>query len=72
MRQVEFQKLKDIEEEKDMNNLEVGDYFLYGRNVIAQKQSKAPGQPISYYEVIEKTETGSISYTPVFDTLEED
>jgi len=40
--------------------------------VIAQKQSKSPGNPISYYEVIEKNETGSVLYTPVFDTLEED
>lgn len=73
MRQAIFQKMADIEKEEDMNDLEVGDFFLYGRNVIAQKQGKQPGQAVSYYEVIEKNEvTGSISYTPVFDYLEED
>lgn len=72
MRQAVFQRLKDIEKEEDMDDLEVGEYFLYGRNVIAQKQVKQPGQAISYYEVIEKTESGSVIYTPVFDTLEKD
>ena len=73
MRQIDFQKVKEIEKEEEMNDLDLGDFFLYGRNVIAQKQGKQPGQTISYYEVIEKNEvTGSVSYEPVFDYLEED
>ena len=72
MKKAVFQKLKEIEKEEEMDDLEVDDFFLYGRNVIAQKQSKQTGQPISYYKVIEKTESGGVAYTPVFDTLEED
>lgn len=71
MNQVEFQKLIEIEEEEDMNKLELGDFFLYGRYVIAQKQGKAPGQEVSYYQVVGKDDiTGSIEYTPVFDCLD--
>ena len=67
-----FQRLKEMEEEKDMNDLDIGEFFLYGKNVISQKQMKEVGQPISYYQVIEKNGVSGVSYTPVYDTLEED
>ena len=71
MRKTEFQRLKEIEDEREMDDLELGDFFLYGTSVVNQKQSKDIGQPISYYQVVEKKE-GSVLYSPMFDTLEED
>jgi len=72
MKKAIFQKLKEIEQEKDMNDLYVGENFLYGKSVIAQKQNKQEGQPISYYQVIEKNGESGITYIPIYDTLEED
>jgi hypothetical protein len=71
MRRSEFIRLTDIEEESDMDNLDIGDRFLYGRNVINQKQEKEIGDSITYYEVIDKKH-GSVEYTPIFDYMEKD
>lgn len=71
MRISEFHKLPECEEEKEMDVLKLGDFFLYGRSVIMQKQNKQAGDSISYFQVIE-TEGSSVSYAPVFDNLEED
>ncbi len=71
MRVSEFQKLPECEEEKEMDKLDLGDFFLYGKSVIMQKQNKQAGDSISYFQVIE-TEGSSVSYAPVFDNLEED
>lgn len=70
MNKMDFQRLPAIEEEEEMDKLEVGDFFLYGKSMINQKQSKAIGQPISYYQIISKNGP-TISYGPVFDTLED-
>jgi hypothetical protein len=71
MRQTEFQKLREFEDEDDMKDLKEGDIFLYGQNVIGQKQHKMVGDAISYYKVIAKVGK-DISYAPIFDNLEED
>ena len=71
MKVTEFQKLVDVEEEKEMDKLKEGDFFLYGKAVVAQKQHKQAGDTISYYQVVAKVGT-SVSYAPVFDNLEED
>ena len=71
MRQTEFQKLRDIEEEEEMNDLREGDFFLYGKSVISQKQHKLIGDAISYYQVVAIVGK-DVSYVPVFDNLEED
>ncbi len=71
MRLTEFLKLKELEEEEDMNDLKEGDIFLYGRNVIGQKQNKNIGDAISYYKVV-AIAGKDVSYAPVFDSLEED
>jgi hypothetical protein len=68
MKLVEFQKMKEIENEEDMSELKPGDFFLYGRSVISQKQNKIPGQEISYYQVVNKKGT-SVEYAPVFDSI---
>lgn len=71
MRKTIFIRLKEIDKEIDMNNLEIGDYFLYGKNLIGQKQNKEIGQPITYYEIISKS-YGSVEYIPIYDYMEED
>ncbi len=69
MKQNHFQRLVEVETQEDFDGLELGDFFLYGKSVVAQKQSKTPGQEISYYQVISK-QGSSIEYAPVFDVLE--
>lgn len=68
----EFQKMKEIETGREdlMDDMEVGDKFLYGKNVVAQKQNKQAGQPISYYVVVDKKGSTGVVYTAVFDTLD--
>jgi hypothetical protein len=70
MKKAVFQKLKEIEKEKEMDELDEGEFFLYGKNVIAQKQNKKEGQQISYYKIIAKNGESGVTYTPVYDTLE--
>lgn len=73
MNVTEFQKMTEIEKEVEFNDLELGDFFLYGKHVIAQKQNKTPGQEISYYQVVGKDDiTGAIEYAPVFDMLDKE
>lgn len=68
MNLLEFQKLREIENEEDMSEMKLGDYFLYGRSVVSQKQNKTPGQEICYYQVVGKNGR-SVEYTPVFDVI---
>jgi len=49
----------------------VGEYFLTGKKVIEQKETKKVGQDISYYKVT-KIDGNNISYVMIFDKLEED
>ena len=69
MRLIDFPE--DKESKENMNDLKMGDYFLYGKSVIAQKETKKIGDSISYYEVISKSRNG-IEYVPIFDYMEED
>lgn len=73
MRKTDFMRLPEYtnENEKEMKGLNVGDNFLYGINLIGQKQNKTIGQPISYYQIISKSDTG-VEYTPIFDYMEKD
>ena len=73
MRKTEFNRLPEFtnETEKGTNDLNIGDNFLFGVNMIGQKQNKTIGQAISYYQVISKSEHG-IEYTPIFDYMEKD
>lgn len=66
---VHFKRMLEIEEEKDMDKLNVGDDFLYGKNVIAQKANKGVGESITYYRIVSKTDNG-VEYTPIFDYME--
>ncbi len=66
-------KMQEFDDDKgnDMNRLEVGECFLYGRNLINQKQNKVIGQGISYYQVTSKSDS-RVEYTPIFDYMEKD
>lgn len=63
-----FKRMKEIDEEKEMDKLNVGDDFLYGKNVIAQKANKSVGESITYYRVISKNKN-RIEYTTIFDYM---
>lgn len=71
MRKLDFMRLPEIEKEKEMDKFEVGEKFLYGKNVIAQKTNKEVGQSITYYEILRKLDNG-VEYIPIFDYMEED
>jgi len=69
MRKQRFIRLPEINEEANMDKLNVGDHFLYGRNVINQKQEKEIGESITYYEIINKDHS-RVEYIPIFDYME--
>jgi hypothetical protein len=71
MRMGIFKRMVAIEEEKEMDKLDIGDYFLYGKSIIAQKETKKAGHPITYYQVIGKSH-GRVEYTPIYDYMEKD
>lgn len=64
----DFQKIKVIEDEKDINSLYIGDRFFYGKSIISQREYKKEGDIITYYEVIRITENG-VEYTPIYDRI---
>ena len=74
MRKTEFFRLKEIvaDKENEMDELKIGDHFLYGTAVIAQKQNKVIGDSISYFEIVAKKSHGGVEYAPVFDYMEKD
>lgn len=71
MKQFIFQKLPEITNESQMKLLKKYDRFLYGKSMVAQKESKDVGQEITYFEVI-KNEGLNIEYKPIYDKLEKD
>jgi hypothetical protein len=72
MRESDWKKLPEITEEDKMDELQLHDYFLYGTNMVNQKQTKKLGQDISYYEIIGKDGNKHVEYAPIFDILEKD
>jgi hypothetical protein len=50
----------------------VGQKFLFGEHIKQQLDNKVIGDIITYYEVTEVTETGSILYDPITEILEMD
>jgi len=69
MKRYDFIKLPEFEDLDDTGKLQIGDRFLYGLSVRAQKQNKKDGEEICFYEVIGKSNMG-IEYTPIYDILE--
>lgn len=71
MRESNFKRLIVIQEddEKKMNRLDINDNFLYGKNVIGQIENKKVGDPITYYQIINKI-GNSVEYVPIYDIME--
>lgn len=47
------------------------DRFLYGSSMIGQKESKEPGDPITYYEVV-RVDGSNVEYKPIYDRMQKD
>lgn len=71
MRKNEFMRLREFDDMDDTSQLNIGDKFLYGGSVKAQKQNKKEGDEITYYIVIGKSNVG-IEYAPMFEVLEKE
>jgi len=70
MREIDFHKLPQLVNEDDFREkLRRGDFFLYGRKMISQVESKQPGDQICYYQVI-KIDGKNVEYMTKFDILE--
>lgn len=66
----EFENIRQIEG-YDMSDLDVGDRFLFGQNMIKQTYLAEPGKMVSYFEVIAKNPTnGNIEYVTKFERLD--
>ena len=66
----EWRKLKAIENYELINNFKVGDCFLMGDKIIEQRETKVPGQEITYFKILNK-KGKSVEYIAIYDTLEE-
>lgn len=73
MKESEFKKLVIIDDDndEDMQELDVDDFFLYGKSIINQRENKKVGQSITYYQIIGKTQHG-VEYIPIYDYMEKD
>ena len=67
MKMNDWRKLKEVE---DPYKIEIGEFFLMGEKVIEQRETKIPGQEITYYKLLNK-EGKSVEYMPIYDILEE-
>jgi archaeosine-15-forming tRNA-guanine transglycosylase len=69
MRMGEFKSLKVIVND-DFSNLKAGGKFLYGENVIKQKNNKKVGENVTFYVVDEIKSGGNVMYSPQIEKLE--
>lgn len=65
----EWMRLKEVEG-TNTDEIRIGELFLMGEKIIAQKDDKVIGQEITYYKLLNKKEN-SIEYVPIYDRLEE-
>jgi len=66
----DFMSIKCYENLIDVNDVEVGDKFLTGLSMTEQKEQKAVGDDISWYEVVSVDPAkGQMSYTVKFSVL---
>ena len=63
-------KVFEPENEHEIHNLKIGEYFMMGNRMNQQKELKEIGQQISFYKVVNKKDN-RIEYTTVFDVLKE-
>jgi hypothetical protein len=72
MKKTVFKMIKEIKDSEPFYsyNLDVGDAFLYGENMIKQKQNKDTNDTVTYFRVTDKRR-GSVMYEPIMEKLEE-
>jgi len=58
--------------DENFTNNYIGQKFLFGQNVVKQMEDKKIGDRVTYYEVTELTDSGSIIYTPITEILEKE
>lgn len=64
-----FQRLPEIEDFTQIENMQEGAYFLFGQSMIDQKYEKEKGNIITYYQVISNLNGRSL-YIPKTEKLE--
>ena len=65
----EFEEIKEVEYDGDIQTLKVGELFLMGESMIAQKENKTLGDEVSVYKVV-KNINGHVQYYIEFIKLE--
>lgn len=65
-----FSEMRAIDK-LNMTGLKVGDKFLFGTKMVAQKEEKQIGEMITYYEVIGISSQGNVEYSPRYERLKE-
>ena len=70
MKRSEFSKLKTMND--NFTNNFIGQKFLYGDMMVKQLEDKKIGDMITYYEVTEFTDIGSVIYAPISEILEKE
>lgn len=65
-------RIINFNDPKDKRKLKKGDKFLYGKNMISQKENKKIGDDISYFQIIDVKKGGNIEYVLKNDILEEE
>jgi hypothetical protein len=70
MKKTVFKMIKEIKDSEPFFDLDVGDVFLYGENMIKQKQNKDTNDTVTYFRVTDKRR-GSVIYEPIMEKLEE-
>jgi len=70
MKRSEFSKLKTMND--NFSNNFIGQKFLYGDMMVKQLEDKKIGDMITYYEVTEFTDIGSVIYAPITEILEKE
>ena len=56
----------------NFSNNFIGQKFLYGDMMVKQLEDKKIGDMITYYEVTEFTDIGSVIYAPISEILEKE
>lgn len=64
-----FQAIPIIEDMSQVK-LEIGDRFLMGIRLAAQRENKVEGDMVTYYEVVDiNPRSGNVSFTPRYEKL---
>jgi hypothetical protein len=64
-----FNSLPEVENFQEVK-MNVGTKFLFGLNMIRQKEDKVGGDSVTYYEVTSITKSGGVEYKAIYDKLD--